>query len=396
MNYESIIARRAAEIKPSGIRKFFDLAATMQDCISLGVGEPDFKTPWMIRDAGIKSLERGKTWYTNNAGLPEVRNAIADYLERRFDLSYDPATEIAVTTGGSEAIDLALRALLNSGEGEEVIIPEPCYVSYAPLCELCGGVPVPMPLHAEDGFRITAEGLRKAITPKTKAIIMAFPGNPTGAVMRAEHLAPVAELLRDTDIMVITDELYAELTYGRQRHVSIAALPGMKEHCIYVNGFSKAYAMTGWRLGYMCAPQEIMRIMVKIHQFGIICAPTTSQYAALVALRDGDDAIEAMRQEYDMRRKLLVNALNKMGLTCFEPEGAFYVFPSIKATGLSSAEFCEQLLYAQKVAVVPGTAFGDSGEGFVRISYSYSIEHLSEALKRINAFLEELKNKSNS
>ncbi|MEG0803908.1 MAG: aminotransferase class I/II-fold pyridoxal phosphate-dependent enzyme [Pygmaiobacter sp.] len=390
MDYSKILSTRAQEIKPSGIRKFFDLAATMEDCISLGVGEPDFKTPWMIRDAGIKSLERGKTWYTNNAGLPEVRREVANYLDRRFGLSYEPDAEIAITTGGSEAIDLALRAILNSGEGEEVIIPEPCYVSYAPLCELCGGVPVPVALKAEDGFRLTADALRAAITPKTKMLILAYPGNPTGAVMRESHLAAISQVLRETEIIVVTDELYAELTYGRQRHVSIAAMPGMKERCIYVGGFSKAYAMTGWRLGYLCAPAEIVKIMVKIHQFGIICAPTTSQYAALVALRDGDDAIESMRQEYDMRRRLIVNALNKMGLTCFEPEGAFYVFPSIQITGLTSAQFCEQLLFSQKVAVVPGTAFGDSGEGFVRISYSYSIAHLSEALGRIETFLREL------
>lgn len=390
MDYDKFLAPGAVAIAPSGIRKFFDIAGKMEGCISLGVGEPDFKTPWMIRDAGIKSLERGKTWYTANAGLPEVRREAANYLDRRFGLSYDPEKEIAITMGGSEAIDLALRAIITPGAGDEVIIPEPCYVSYAPLCSLCGGVPVALPLRPENGFRPDPEDLKARITPKTKLLILAFPGNPTGAVLRAEHLAPLAEIVKQADILVLTDEIYAELTYGRQRHVSIAALPGMKERTIYINGFSKAYAMTGWRLGYVCAPKPLLDQMVKIHQYAIICAPTTSQYAAIVALRDCDDAIEAMREEYDMRRKLMVNSLNKMGLTCFDPEGAFYVFPSIRSTGLSSQQFCEKLLTSQKVAVVPGDAFGAAGEGFVRISYSYSIAHLAEALKRIEAFLADL------
>lgn len=391
MDYNKFLASEAQAIPPSGIRKFFDIAGKMEECISLGVGEPDFKTPWMIRDAGIKSLERGKTWYTSNAGLPEVRREVSNYLARRFGLQYDPESEITITMGGSEAIDLALRAVIDPGKGQEVIIPEPAYVSYAPLCRLCGGVPVPLPLLPENGFRPDPEDLKARISPKTKMLILAFPGNPTGAVLRYEHLLPIAELVKQADILVLTDEIYAELTYGRQRHVSIASLPGMKERTIYINGFSKAYAMTGWRLGYVCAPHPLLEVMVKIHQYAIICAPTTSQYAAIVALRDCDESIEAMRTEYDMRRKLLVNALNKMGLTCFDPEGAFYVFPSIRSTGLTSQQFCEKLLYSKKVAVVPGDAFGAAGEGFVRISYSYSIAHLSEALSRIEEFLKELK-----
>ena len=388
MDYSKILAGKAKQIKPSGIRKFFDLAGTMEGCISLGVGEPDFKTPWMVRDAGIKSLERGKTWYTSNAGLAEMRREAANYLARRFDLHYDPETEMLVTVGGSEAIDLALRAVLEPGD--EVIIPEPCYVSYAPLTQLVGGVAVPLPLKAENGFRLTAQELRDKITPRTKIVVLPFPCNPTGAVMRERHLAEIAKVLQDTDILVMTDEIYAELTYGPRRHVSIASMPGMKERTVYINGFSKAYAMTGWRLGYVCAPQPLMQVMTKIHQYAIMCAPTTSQYAGIVALRDGDEAIEAMRDEYDMRRKFLTSNLNRMGLTCFEPEGAFYVFPSIQKSGLSSEEFCEKLLMAKKVAVVPGTAFGASGEGFVRISYSYSVAHLSEALSRIEEFLKEL------
>ncbi len=388
MDYSKILAGKAKQIKPSGIRKFFDLAGTMEGCISLGVGEPDFKTPWMVRDAGIKSLERGKTWYTSNAGLAEMRREAANYLARRFDLHYNPETEMLVTVGGSEAIDLALRAVLEPGD--EVIIPEPCYVSYAPLTQLVGGVAVPLPLKAENGFRLTAQELRDKITPRTKIVVLPFPCNPTGAVMRERHLAEIAKVLQDTDILVMTDEIYAELTYGPRRHVSIASMPGMKERTVYINGFSKAYAMTGWRLGYVCAPQPLMQVMTKIHQYAIMCAPTTSQYAGIVALRDGDEAIEGMRDEYDMRRKFLTSNLNRMGLTCFEPEGAFYVFPSIQKSGLSSEEFCEKLLMSKKVAVVPGTAFGASGEGFVRISYSYSVAHLSEALGRIEEFLKEL------
>ncbi len=387
MDYGKLLSVRAQQIKPSGIRKFFDVAGTMEGCISLGVGEPDFKTPWMIRDAGIKSLERGKTWYTSNAGLAEMRAEIGRYLARRFGLQYDPETEMLVTVGGSEAIDLALRAVLEPGD--EVIIPEPCYVSYAPLTALAGGRPVPLPLKAENGFRLTAQELREKLTPRTKLLVLPFPCNPTGAVMRERHLAAIAELLAGTDVLVLTDEIYAELTYGAQRHVSIASLPGMKERTIYINGFSKAYAMTGWRLGDVCAPAPLMQAMTKIHQYAIMCAPTTSQYAGIVALKEGDEAIEAMREEYDMRRRFVVHGLNRLGMTCFEPEGAFYVFPSIAVSGMGSEEFCEKLLYGKKVAVVPGNAFGDSGEGFVRISYSYSVAHLSEALGRIEEFLKE-------
>ena len=393
IDYSEFLAKRAVDIKPSGIRKFFDIAATMKDCISLGVGEPDFKTPWKVREAGISSLKDGKTFYTANAGLAQLRTEISVYLERRFNLKYKAEGEMIVTMGGSEAIDIALRSVINSGEGDEIIIPEPCYVSYAPLCEVAGGVAVSLPVKAENKFRITADELRAVITPKTKMLIMAFPSNPTGAVMRREHLEEIAQVIKESNILVLTDEIYAELTYGDNRHVSIAEIEDMKERCIYINGFSKAYAMTGWRLGYVCAPKEIVQIMVKLHQFAIMCAPTTSQYGAIVALRDCDEEIEEMREEYDMRRKLLVTSLNKMGLTCFEPEGAFYVFPSIKSTSLSSEEFCTQLLYSQKVAVVPGNAFGESGEGYVRISYSYSLTHLNEALKRIENFLKEIEGK---
>ncbi|NCC07050.1 MAG: aminotransferase class I/II-fold pyridoxal phosphate-dependent enzyme [Clostridia bacterium] len=388
MEYEKLMATAAKEMRPSGIRKFFDIAAEMKDCISLGVGEPDFKTPWAVRDAGITSLEKGKTWYTSNAGLKELREEICRYLSRRFSLEYEQK-ETLVTVGGSEAIDLCIRAFVNPGD--EVIIPEPCYVSYLPITTLTGGVPVPVPLLAENKFKLTAEQLKAAITPKTKLLIMPFPCNPTGAIMRREDLEPIAEVLRGTDIMVLSDEIYAELTYGDMRHVSIAALDGMRERTVLVQGFSKAYAMTGWRLGYACAPEPVIKLMTKIHQSAIMCAPSTSQYAGIVALKTCDADIEKMRTEYDARRRFLVKGLNKMGLTCFEPEGAFYVFPSIQSTGLSSDEFCKRLLYDKKVAVIPGTAFGDSGEGFIRISYSYSIAHLSEAMHRIEQFLTELK-----
>ena len=390
MNYEKVIAPAAAAMRPSGIRKFFDLAAEMEGCISLGVGEPDFKTPWRIRDAGIRSLEKGRTSYTANAGLKELRLEIAAYMQRRFGLEYtDPLHEILVTVGGSEAIDMCIRSLV--APGDEVIIPEPCFVCYQPITTLTGGVPVPVPLKAENEFRLTAEELKAAITPKTKLLVLPFPCNPTGAVMEREHLEAIAQVLRGTDIMVLSDEIYAELNYGTARHVSIASLPGMAERTIVVNGFSKAFAMTGWRLGFACGPAPVMSIMTKLHQNCIMCAPTTSQYAAVVAMRECDDEIERMRREYDVRRRLLVKRFNDMGLACFEPKGAFYVFPSIQSTGLSSAEFCEKLLYSQKVAVVPGTAFGDSGEGFVRVSYAYSVAHLTEALNRIERFLEELR-----
>lgn len=387
MEYTRIIAPAAAAMRPSGIRRFFDIAAEMKGCISLGVGEPDFKTPWRIRDAGIRSLERGKTTYTANAGLKELRQEIAAYMQRRFGLSYDPLAETLVTVGGSEAIDMCIRSLV--APGDEVVIPEPCFVCYQPITTLTGGVPVPVPLKAENEFRLTAAELKAAITPRTKLLVLPFPCNPTGAVMEKQHLEEIAQVLRGTDIMVLSDEIYAELTYGSQPHVSIASLPGMAERTVVVNGFSKAFAMTGWRLGYACGPAPIISVMTKLHQNCIMCAPTTSQHAAVVAMRECDDEIERMRREYDARRRLLVKRLNDMGLACFEPKGAFYVFPSVQATGMSSKAFCEALLYAKKVAVVPGTAFGDSGEGFVRISYAYSVSHLTEALDRIQAFLEE-------
>ena len=386
MEYDSLIARAAAEMRPSGIRKFFDIAAEMKDCISLGVGEPDFKTPWTIREAGIDSLQKGHTWYTSNAGLAELRKEICTYLKRRFDMDYEPA-ETLVTVGGSEAIDMCIRALVNPGD--EVLIPEPCFVCYNPITTLTGGVAVPIPLKAENGFKLTADELRRAITPKTKLLVFPFPCNPTGAVMRREDMEPLAEVLRETNVMVLSDEIYAELTYGHERHVSISTLPGMRERTIVVNGFSKAHAMTGWRLGYACGPQPVIKVMTKIHQSAIMCAPTTSQYAAVTALCSCDSDIESMRDEYDMRRRYLVQALNGMGLTCFEPQGAFYVFPCIKKSGLSSDDFCKKLLYSKKVAVIPGPAFGECGEGFVRISYSYSIKHLTEAMRRIRQFLDE-------
>ncbi len=384
MNYDQLLAPAAKAMRPSGIRKFFDLAAEMPHCISLGVGEPDFKTPWSIRDAGIRSLEQGKTKYTANAGMRELRAEICNYLARRFDLHYE-TEDVLVTVGGSEAIDMAIRALV--APGDEVIIPEPCFVCYEPITQLTGGVPVPVATRAEDGFALTAQALRAAITPRTKLLIMPFPNNPTGGVMDAAQLEAVAEVLRGTDIMVLSDEIYAELTYGLDRHVSIASLPGMKERTVVVNGFSKAYAMTGWRLGYAVGPREVISIMTKIHQSCIMSAPTTSQYAAIVALRACDDEIEIMRDEYNRRRRYVVKALNDMGLTCFEPRGAFYVFPSIQVSGLTSEEFCEKLLAEQQVAIVPGHAFGDSGEGFARISYAYSVDHLETAMRRIRRFL---------
>lgn len=388
MDYDKILSRRAVAIKPSGIRRFFDIAAEMDDVISLGVGEPDFKTPWNIRRAGIESLERGHTWYTANSGLMQLREAACGYLKRRFTLEYDPKKELLITVGGSEAIDIAIRALVEPGD--EVLVVEPSFVCYTPITELTGGVPVPIATRAEDAFRLTPEQLKAAITPRTKLLILPFPNNPTGAVMRRAHLEAIAGVLRGTDIMVLSDEIYAELTYGVERHISFAEIDGMKERTILVQGFSKSYAMTGWRLGYAAGPAPVIKQMTKIHQFSIMCAPTTSQYAAVEALRNGDADIEEMRGQYDMRRRLLVDGLNRMGLDCFSPEGAFYVFPSIRSTGLSSSDFCMRLLEAERVAVVPGDAFGESGEGFVRISYSYSVNHLLEALKRIDRFLKTL------
>ena len=384
MNYEQLLAPAAKEMRPSGIRKFFDLAADMPHCISLGVGEPDFKTPWAIRDAGIRSLEQGRTKYTANAGLKELRAEICRYLGRRMELPYQ-VENILVTVGGSEAIDLTIRALVQPGD--EVIIPEPCFVCYEPITQLTGGVPVHIATRVEDGFRLTAEALRAAITPRTKLLILPYPNNPTGAVMSQQDLEGIADVLRGTDILVLSDEIYAELTYGLDRHISIAALPDMWERTIVVNGFSKAYSMTGWRLGYAAAPAPIIRVMTKIHQSCIMSAPTTSQYAAIVALRGCDDEIEMMRDEYNRRRRYVVKALNEMGLTCFEPRGAFYVFPSIACSGLTSAEFCEMLLKEQEVAIIPGDAFGASGEGYARISYAYSVDHLETAMCRIRRFL---------
>ena len=381
------ISDKCAALKPSGIRKFFDVVSEMPDAISLGVGEPDFDTPWFIRDEGIYSLEKGRTFYTSNAGLQELRQEIANYLNRRCGLTYDPIHEVVVTVGGSEAIDIGIRAMLDPGD--EVLIPEPCFVSYLPCTQLTDGVPVPIPLVEENEFRLTAKQLEAAITPKTKVLIMPFPNNPTGAIMTREDLEAVAEVVCRHDLYVISDEIYAELTYDGD-HVSIASMPGMRERTIVINGFSKSYAMTGWRLGYAAGPAQIIEQMTKIHQFAIMCAPTVSQYAAVEALKNGDEAVAEMRESYNQRRRFVVNELRDMGLDCFEPLGAFYVFPSIKKFGLSSDEFCTCLLEEEKVAVVPGTAFGDSGEGFVRISYAYSLNALKEALSRVRRFTERL------
>ena len=386
MNYDELLAPAAKAMRPSGIRKFFDLAADMPHCISLGVGEPDFKTPWSVRDAGIRSLELGRTKYTANAGLKDLRKEICTYLQRRFELHYQEEN-VLVTVGGSEAIDLAIRALVQPGD--EVIIPEPCFVCYEPITQLTGGVPVHIATRAEDQFRLTADQLRAAITPKTKLLIFPYPNNPTGAVMSAAEVEEIAAVLRETNVLVLSDEIYSELTYGLDRHVSIASLPGMAERTIVVNGFSKSYAMTGWRLGYAVGPAPLIKVMTKIHQSCIMSAPTTSQYAAITALRQCDDQIEMMRDEYNRRRRYVVKALNEMGLTCFEPRGAFYVFPSIQISGLTSSEFCEQLLREKEVAIIPGSAFGASGEGYARISYAYSVDHLQTAMKRIREFLKE-------
>ena len=386
MNYDELLAPAAKAMRPSGIRKFFDLATDMPHCISLGVGEPDFKTPWSVRDAGIRSLELGRTKYTANSGLKELRGEICNYLQRRFDLHYKEEN-VLVTVGGSEAIDLTIRAVVQPGD--EVIIPEPCFVCYEPITQLTGGVPVHIATRAEDQFRLTADQLRAAITPRTKLLIFPYPNNPTGAVMSAAEMEEIAAVLRETNVLVLSDEIYSELTYGLDRHVSIASLPGMAERTIVVNGFSKSYAMTGWRLGYAAGPAPLVKVMTKIHQSCIMSAPTTSQYAAITALRQCDDQIEMMRDEYNRRRRYVVKALNDMGLTCFEPRGAFYVFPSIQISGLTSSEFCEQLLREKEVAIIPGSAFGASGEGYARISYAYSVDHLQTAMKRIREFLTE-------
>ena len=377
------------DIKPSGIRKFFDIAATMDDVISLGVGEPDFPTPWHIRREGIKSLENSRTRYTSNAGLMELRQEICRYLKRRYGLEYSGDGETLVTVGGSEGIDCAIRAIV--AQGDEVIIPQPSFVCYEPMVRLAGGVPVILPLKAENEFRLTADELRAAITEKTKLLIFPFPCNPTGAIMEKKDIEPIAELLRGTDICVVSDEIYSELTYGGKTHVSIASFEGMRERTVVINGFSKTYSMTGWRMGYACGPRPIIQQMTKIHQFAIMSAPTTSQYASIEALRNGDGDVREMLAEYDMRRRLMVSGFNKLGMTCFEPKGAFYTFPSIKISGMSSNDFCESLLKEKKVAVVPGSAFGDCGEGFVRASYCYSTEHIKEALSRIEDFLRGIK-----
>ena len=382
------LADKIVDIKPSGIRKFFDIVSEMKDAISLGVGEPDFDTPWRIRDEGIYSLEKGRTFYTSNAGLKELRTEITRYIKRTQGVSYDPMKELLVTVGGSEAIDLALRAMINPGE--EVLIPQPSYVSYEPCAILADAKPVIIELKEENEFRLTAQELRDAITDKTKVLVLPFPNNPTGAIMEKEDLEAIAEVIREKDIFVISDEIYAELSY-KEKHVSIVSLPGMQERTVLINGFSKAYAMTGWRLGYACAPALIMEQMTKIHQFAIMCAPTTSQYAAVEALRNGDDDVAAMRESYNQRRRFLMHAFKEMGLKCFEPYGAFYVFPCIKEFGMTSEEFAERLLKEEKVAVVPGTAFGDCGEGFLRISYAYSLENLKLAMGKISAFIERLR-----
>lgn len=381
------LSSKIKQIKPSGIRKFFDIVSEMDDAISLGVGEPDFDTPWHIREEGIYSLEKGRTFYTSNAGLSELKIEISKYLDRRFDLKYDPSDEIMITVGGSEAIDGALRAMLDVGD--EVILPQPSYVSYEPCIVLADGVPVIVELKKENDFKLTREQLEKAVTDKTKILIMPFPNNPTGAIMTKEELQPIVDFVIEHDLFVISDEIYSELTYSGN-HVSIGAFPGMKERTIVINGFSKSYAMTGWRLGYACGPKVILSQILKIHQFAIMCAPTTSQYAAIEALRHGDDDVEKMRDEYDRRRRFLLNAFDEMGIECFEPYGAFYMFPSIKKFGMSSDEFATRLLKEEKIAVVPGTAFGDCGEGFLRISYAYSIDDLKAALERIERFIEKL------
>lgn len=386
------LSKTITEIQPSGIRKFFDIVSEMEDAISLGVGEPDFDTPWHIRDEGIYSLEKGKTFYTSNAGLKELKIEIAKFLNRKYDLDYDYNGEMFVTVGGSEAIDVALRAMLDPGD--EVIIPQPSYVSYVPCTVLANGTPVSLELKAENEFRLTADELKAAITPKSKILIMPFPNNPTGAIMERKDLEAIAEVVIENDLFVLSDEIYSELTYlENEGHVSIASLPGMKERTILINGFSKSHAMTGWRLGYACGPKEVIKQMLKIHQFAIMCAPTTSQYAAVEALKNGDADVEMMREQYNQRRRYLLHRFKEMGLDCFEPFGAFYAFPCIKEFGMTSDEFANQLLKRKKVAVVPGTAFGASGEGFVRISYAYSIDNLRSALDRIEQFITELREK---
>ncbi len=386
MDYENILSKTASDIPPSGIRKFFVIVSEMKDAISLGVGEPDFVTPWSIREEGIKALEKGRTHYTSNAGTLELREEIARYSKRKYNLTYNPKNEIIVTVGGSEAIDITLRALINPGD--EVLIPEPSFVCYKPCAALAGGVPVPIVTEEKDNFRLTKEKLIEKITDKTKVLILPFPNNPTGAIMEKEDLEAIASVLRDTNIIVLSDEIYSELTYNNKKHISFASIDGMWERTVTINGFSKAFAMTGWRLGYAMAPEPIAKVMYKIHQYGIMCAPTTSQFAAVEALRNCDEDVNNMCKEYNYRRRVLVDGFRKMGLSCFEPEGAFYVFPNISSLGYSSEEFAQKLLEEEKVAVVPGNAFGQSGEGFVRCSYAYSIKNIEEAIRRIARFVE--------
>ena len=388
LDYDRILPRSVVEMPASGIRKFFDILDSMTDVTALTVGQPDFVTPWKIREAGIESLESGKTYYTSNAGTLELRKEISNYMNRRFDLTYDPAKEVVVTVGGSEAIDVAMRTILQPGD--EVIIPTPCFVCYEPLCKMTGAVPVIVETRNEDKFKLTPELLESAITEKTKMLVLAYPNNPTGAIMDAEDLEKIAQIIREKQIIVLSDEIYAELTYGR-RHVSIASLPDMWERTVVVSGFSKAYAMTGWRLGYICAPAPLAKQMLKIHQYAIMCAPTTAQLAAITALRDCDEEVAAMTAEYDRRRRLIYNGLRDIGVESFEPEGAFYIYPNIGKFGLTSEAFCERLLYEHKCAIVPGVAFGAAGEGFARISYAYSVKHINQALERMEAFIKTLK-----
>ena len=388
MNYTDKLTESIRTVKPSGIRRFFDIVNEMENVISLSVGEPDFQTPWHVREAGIRSLEKGRTWYTPNRGFKELREEIAKFYIRKYNLSYDAMTDVVVTVGGSEAIDIALRCM--AGAGDEVLIPQPSFVCYEPLTVMAGATPVIIETKAEDNFRLTAQQLEEKITDRTKLLILPFPNNPTGAIMERRDLEAIAEVILRHDLMVLSDEIYSELTYNGKQHVSIAEIDGMKERTVVINGFSKAYAMTGWRLGYALGPADIIGMITKLHQYCIMSAPTTAQYAAIEALRNGDDDIRMMREEYDMRRRLVVGSLNDMGLSCFTPEGAFYAFPCIRSTGLSSEEFCTRLLHSKHVALVPGSAFGDSGEGYVRLSYSYSVKHLKEALKLIKEFISEL------
>ena len=388
MDYRDKLTESIQSVKPSGIRRFFDIVNEMDNVISLSVGEPDFQTPWHVREAGIKSLEQGRTWYTPNRGFKELRAQISKFYIRKYNIEYDPDEEVVVTVGGSEAIDIAIRCM--AGAGDEVLIPQPSFVCYEPLTVMAGATPVIIETKADNAFRLTPEQLEEKITDKTKLLILPYPNNPTGAIMERADLEAVAEVVKKHDLMVLSDEIYSELTYGGKKHISIAAIDGMRERTVVINGFSKAYAMTGWRLGYALGPAPMIAMLTKLHQFCIMSAPTTAQYAAIEALKNGDADIDHMRDEYDMRRRLVVGALNDMGLTCFNPEGAFYAFPCIRSTGLSSEEFCTRLLQTKKVALVPGSAFGESGEGYARLSYSYSIQHLSEALKLIREFIGEL------